>query len=174
MLNNREDAYRLLAQLGAPSRLIVHLQLVSEAAEQLMHAYEAIGLQFDSKLIELGVAVHDAGKIEHRAELDSPGSLHEPAGEQLLLANGVQPDVAHCCISHAAWNQPGVSLEEKTVALADKLWKGKREPDLELMVIDEVAWRLGRDRWDVFPDLDVVFENIAAGGAERLERSRAP
>lgn len=69
MLNNREDAYRLLMQLGAPSRLIVHLQLVSEAADQLIHAYEAIGLDFDSKLIELGVAVHDAGKIEYRIHL---------------------------------------------------------------------------------------------------------
>jgi hypothetical protein len=174
MLNNREDAYRLLMQLGAPSRLIVHLQLVSEAADQLIHAYEAIGLDFDSKLIELGVAVHDAGKIEYRTELESPGSLHEAAGEKLLLVNGVQADVAHCCISHAAWNQPGVSFEEKTIALADKLWKGKREPDLELMVIDEIALRLGRARWDVFPDLDMVFERIAAGGTERLERSRAP
>jgi hypothetical protein len=70
MLNNRDEAYRLLARLGAPSRLIVHLQLVAEAADQLVLAYEAIGLRFDSQLIELGVAVHDAGKIEHRAELD--------------------------------------------------------------------------------------------------------
>jgi hypothetical protein len=90
----------------------------------------------------------------------------------LLLAHGVQPDVARCCISHAAWNQPGVVLEEKTLALADRLWKGRRKQDLELMV-DETALRLARSRWDVFPDLDAVFENIAAGGPERPERSRA-
>ncbi len=91
----------------------------------------------------------------------------------MRLAQGVPPEGAHCCVSHAAWKQPGVSLEEKTVALADKLWKGKREQSLELMVIDEIALRLGRNRWDVFPDLDAVFEDIAAGGAERLQRSPA-
>jgi hypothetical protein len=68
---------------------------------------------------------------------------------------------------------PGVSLEERVVALADKLWKGKREPDLELNVIDEVAIRLGGSRWDVFEALDNTFEEIAAAGAERLELSRS-
>jgi len=58
------------------------------------------------------------------------------------------------------------------VALADKLWKGKREADLELTVIDEVAARLGISRWDVFELLDSTFENIAATATERLEQSR--
>lgn len=90
----------------------------------------------------------------------------------LLLANGVQPEVAQCCISHAAWKSDGVSFEERPVALADKLWKGKREADLELAVIDEIAHRLGCDRWDVFAQMDSVFEEIAVSGSERLQRSR--
>jgi hypothetical protein len=65
-----------------------------------------------------------------------------------------------------------VSLEERTVALADKLWKGKREAALELSIIDEIAERLGVSRWEVFERLDTAFEDIAAGGAERLEASR--
>jgi len=55
--------------------------------------------------------------------------------------------------------------------LADKLWKGKREADLELCVIDEIALRTGLSRWDIFAQLDTTFEEIAAGGEERLRRS---
>lgn len=173
MLTHRADAYRLLEALGAPAHLLLHLQLVGEAGDLLIHAYRSLGLLFNAPLIELGVAVHDAGKIEHPSELTQPGSLHELAGQKLLLANGVQPEVARCCVTHASWQGPGVSLEERTVALADKLWKGKREPELELLVVDEVAQRLRVGRWDVFEPLDCVFEEIAAGGVERLVRSQA-
>jgi len=65
-----------------------------------------------------------------------------------------------------------VSLEELLVALADKLWKGVRHAELERRVIDGVAGRLGSGFWDVFLELDTTLEEIAAGGAERLERSR--
>jgi len=154
-------------------RLIVHLQLVGEAADLLMQAYARFGIDFDAQLIELGAAIHDAGKILHPAELDEPGAEHEASGEALLLAHGVQPDVARCCVSHAAWQGADVSFEERSVALADKLWKGKREPALELRVVDDVAFRLGVGRWDVFAELDAVFEDIAAGASPRLERGRA-
>ena len=98
--------------------------------------------------------------------------MHEPAGEALLLAHGVQPDVARCCVTHAKWNGVDVSFEERSIALADKLWKGKREESLELAVIDDVAARLQLGRWDVFTRLDEVFEQIASEGPARLERSR--
>ncbi len=64
------------------------------------------------------------------------------------------------------------TLEELVIALADVLWKGKRNDMLEVRFIDAVAARLGRDRWDVFMPLDGVFEDIAAGGHDRLARSR--
>lgn len=38
-------------------------------------------------------------------------------------------------------------------------------------MIDTVAARLGKTRWDVFLELDTTFEEIAAAGANRLERS---
>jgi len=171
-LADRNDAYRLLEELGAAERLLVHVRLVGEAVDILVQAYIKLGLKVDGRLIELGAALHDAGKIEHPQELSEPGSLHELAGEALLLAHGVKPEIARCCVTHAAWDGPDVSLEERTVALADKLWKGKREAALELCVIDEVASRLGIDRWEMFGELDLVFEDIAADGAERLGRSR--
>ena len=173
MLHTRTDAYQLLSQLGASARLLTHLRLVGEAADMLIEKYNTMGLQFDAQLISLGVAIHDAGKILHPDELDGPGSLHEPAGETLLLEHGVQGKLARCCISHAQWRQAGLSLEELTVALADKLWKGKREEELELMVIKAIAAQQQLELWDIFTELDSIFETIAAGGTERLGRSKS-
>jgi hypothetical protein len=65
-----------------------------------------------------------------------------------------------------------VSLEELLVALADKLWKGKRDPELEQLVVDRTAAGARKERWDLFTHLDNAFEQIAAGRPERLERSR--
>jgi hypothetical protein len=65
-----------------------------------------------------------------------------------------------------------MTLEELLVALADKLWKGKRDQTLEQLVVDGVAARAAKDRWDLFTPLDDAFERIAAGGQERLDRSR--
>ena len=172
MLTNPEDAYDLLRHLGAPGRLLQHLRLVGEAADGLIAAYRDLGVECDERLIRLGVAVHDAGKVLHPDELDGPGSLHEQAGQALMLANGVPPEVAKSCVSHAAWDRVDATFEERTVALADKLWKGKREPELELLVVDGAAARLSTERWDIFERLDTVFEEIAAGGDERLRRSR--
>ncbi|WP_457325050.1 HD domain-containing protein [Roseateles sp. P5_E11] len=150
----------------------MHLQLVGEAADHLIDGYRSLGLDFDSHLIELGAAVHDAGKILHPGELKGPGAIHERAGQDLLLAHGVDPRVARCCVTHAKWQLSGVTFEERSVALADKLWKGKRDEALELAVIDGVAMRLQVARWDIFERLDAIFEAIASEAESRLERSR--
>ncbi len=65
-------------------------------------------------------------------------------------------------------------MEERTLALADKLWKRKRVAELELSIIDEIANRLGVSRWDIFERVDMAFENVAAGGEERIQASYNP
>jgi hypothetical protein len=120
----------------------------------------------------VGIVLHDAGKILVSAELDAPGGEHEPRGQELLLNHSVSPSLARICLSHARWSDMPVSLEELLVALSDKLWKGVRNAQLEERVINEVAKALNRDRWDLFVQLDSLFEDIAADGAARLERSR--
>lgn len=172
MIENTADAHALLKRLGASKRLLTHLQLVGEAADQLIRGYKDLGIPCDFKLVSLGVAIHDAGKILYPEELDGPGSQHEPAGETLLLSHGVHPNVARCCVTHADWQASNVSLEERTVALADKLWKGKRVEELEIMVIDQSAERVGKDRWALFTSLDSIFEEIASEGPSRLARSQ--
>ncbi|MFZ6731434.1 HD domain-containing protein [Undibacterium sp. Ji42W] len=172
MLNTTTDAYQLVSQLGATERLITHVKLVGEAADMLVAQFGEMDLVFDANLICLGAAIHDAGKILHPNELDGPGSLHEPAGEKMLLEQGVQSIIARCCVSHAQWQEDGLSLEELTVATADKLWKGKREAELEMKLIQAIVLQKQVVHWDIFTSLDDAFETIAASGSDRLERSR--
>ena len=100
-----------------------------------------------------------------------PGHSHEEAGQSLLIQHGVKPELARFCVTHAAWNAPERSLEDLLVALADKLWKGKREGDLEARVMDVLAKNTRREPWEVFDQLDAICEQIAADGASRLARS---
>jgi HD superfamily phosphodiesterase len=166
------EALRLLTEIGAPARLVRHAQLVGEAAEELIVGLAGLGVPLDAELVRVGVVLHDAGKSIHHAELDGPGCEHEPAGERLLLDHGATPDVARICRSHARWRDLAETLEELVVALADKLWKGARVVELETLVIDRAAGLTRRERWDLFTDLDAVFERIATGADERLARSR--
>lgn len=165
-----EEAFDVLKQIQAPPSLVRHAELVLEAGEALIDFLEELDFAFDRELIRAGVILHDAGKTLHPEELTGSGSEHEEAGERILLERGVDPAVARCCRSHAQWFEMDCTLEELVIALADKLWKGKRDSDLELTVIDRLAQLLGVERWDVFLHADSVFEVIAASGPERLLR----
>lgn len=171
MRRTPDEARRLLIELEAPARLVRHVQLVGEAAESILVAVTSAGASVNAELVRTGVLVHDIGKIWHPAELFGPGASHELTGERELLERGWDPDVARNCWTHARWTDAARTLEELLVALADKLWKGVRVADLEERVIDTIASRLGKDRWDVFPALSDAFDEIAALGPDRLERS---
>jgi hypothetical protein len=171
MPRTSEEAQRLLVELNTPARLRRHVQLVGEAAESILAAAAALGARLDADLVRAGVAVHDIGKIWHSAEFSGPGSSHELTGERALLERGWDPDVARMCWTHARWSDRSCSLEELLVALSDKLWKGVRVADLEERVIDALAIRLGKDRWDFYTRLTDAFDDVAASGPERLERS---
>ncbi|MEZ4223539.1 MAG: HD domain-containing protein [Polyangiaceae bacterium] len=169
--NSVASARELLQQLGAPPHLIRHVELVGEAGERLVAVIASLGVRANSELVRVGIVVHDAGKILHPDELHVPGAAHEPAGQDLLLQHGVSDEVARICVTHAQWSNHSVSLEELLVALSDKLWKGVRNLELEERVVREVARSLGKDYWDLFVELDNVFEQIAADGSDRLQRS---
>ena len=169
---NKDDAYAILDELDAPAHLKNHVDLVGEAAEALLKAMDALQVDINSEFVSAGVVIHDIGKIVHTEEMVGPGSEHETTGQEILLNRGVSAEYARVCISHARWETMECTLEELTIALSDKLWKGKRESTLELRVIDRVAEDLGKDRWDIYPDLDSAFENISSAGHERLQRSK--
>lgn len=162
-MTSPEEALALLEKLGATPWLIRHHELVLEAAQILCVRFRGeLGMVFDERLVLLGAALHDAGKILHPGEMRGPGHAHEAAGQELLIANGVPEDVARFCVTHAEWED--CALEDKLVALADKLWKGKRVDALEFSIC-------GSD-WNRFNHFDAICEAIAEGADDRLSRSR--
>ncbi|WP_405495991.1 HD domain-containing protein [Streptomyces sp. NBC_00096] len=117
-----------------------------------------------------GAATHDIGKAVHTAELSGPGSAHEQAGRELLLAHGFTPARARFAATHASWSAPAVSIEELLVSAADKVWKGKRVTDLEDLLIDRLvrASPPGTERWEAYLELDGLLARIAEGAEARL------
>jgi hypothetical protein len=160
-------AAELLRALSAPPRLGAHLRVVHDVAWSLT---DALGrrrpdLPFDTTAVLFGAATHDIGKVVHVEELSGPGSAHEQAGEDLLLRYGVPASLARFAGSHgSSWIRPDASLDDLLVSLADKIWKGKRVPELEHAVIEHT----GRTPWEAFLELDDVLAGLAAGADERL------
>lgn len=166
-----EAVYFLLTEHSTSSRLVRHAQFVVEAARQLTGQLTELAVGIDEHFVLIGAALHDAGKIKHPEELLQPGHLHEDAGEKFLLELGIDPKLARVCLSHNQWKTLDCSLEELTIALADNLWKGKRNDELEQLFLERVYFLFPQRRWDIFLELDTCFEAIASGGDSRLLRS---
>ncbi|GAA4606869.1 hypothetical protein BJY16_006043 [Actinoplanes octamycinicus] len=163
-------AAELLEAFGAPPRLGAHLRLVHDVAWRLTGWLAATypDLRFDREAVLFGAATHDIGKVVHPRELSGPGSRHEPAGRRLLLAAGVAPELARFAGSHGSWDAPGVTLEDLLVSVADKVWKAKRVPDLEQLLVDRLVAVSGQEPWQVFLTLDDHLDALAAGADGRL------
>ena len=161
-------ARQLLESLGAPPRLGAHLRVVHDVAVTLTGwTGPVLGhtqVDFDVPAVLFGAATHDIGKIRHPEELSGPGSRHELAGYSLLLSQGIEEASARFARTHGSWDAEDVTLEDLLVSLADKVWKGKRLPELE----QRVAARLGGPAWETFLALDDELERIAAGADARL------
>ncbi|WP_306208468.1 hypothetical protein [Actinoplanes sp. RD1] len=54
------------------------------------------------------------------------------------------------------------------MSVADKVWKGQRVPELEDLVVAELARTAGRERWEAFLLLDDILGELAAGADARL------
>lgn len=55
------------------------------------------------------------------------------------------------------------------MSLADKIWKNKRVPELEDLVVRELAAVSGRTVWEEFLDLDDLLTSVGEGADARLE-----
>lgn len=154
----------MLEVVDAPPRLAAHLLLVHDVACQLVDWVEEHGPKLDRDAVLFGAATHDIGKVRYPAELSGPGSQHEHAGYELLLEHGFPERLARFARTHASWNEPGIEFEDLMVSLADKVWKGKRVPDLEDLVVS----RLPGVPWEAFMALDDVLDRIAAAADVRL------
>ena len=169
-----EAPRRLCDTLRAPPRLVAHLTLVHDVALELTAALDEHfpGLNFDREAVLFGAATHDLGKVIHPEELTEPGKRHEAAGEALLIAHGVAPELARFARTHGRSDRPDSTLEDLVVALSDVVWKGKRISELDSRVAGTIAVATGRKDWEVWSDLDDILERLAAGADDRLQWQR--
>jgi HD superfamily phosphodiesterase len=163
-------AAALLEALEAPPRLAAHLRAVHDVAAQLVDWVEGRcpGLSVDREAVLFGAATHDIGKTVHTDELTGPGSSHEEAGRELLVAHGITPDLARFAATHASWSDPALALEDLLVSTADKVWKNKRVAKLEDLVVARLAEATGRQPWEEFLALDDLLGRIGDGAERRL------
>jgi hypothetical protein len=161
----------LLDALDAPPRLAAHLRAVHHAAWRLTGDLARVtpGLGFDRHAVLFGAATHDIGKTEYPHELSGPGHAHEEAGYRLLMRYGVPDALARFARTHGTWADPEqpLEIEDLLVSLADTVWKGRREADLEQLVTERIAVTTGCPQWEAFQRLDDIIEPVAAD-AERL------
>jgi hypothetical protein len=164
------SAADLLVSLQAPPRLGAHLRAVHDVAWQLTGwlAGTYPRLVFDRAAVLFGAATHDIGKIVHPEELSGPGSRHEDAGRRLLLDAGVDPRLARFAGSHGTWDSPTAGVEDHLVSVADKVWKARRVPDLEQLLVDRLVVVSGQEPWAAFLSLDDQLDALAAGADGRL------
>ncbi|MCX4974874.1 HD domain-containing protein [Streptomyces sp. NBC_00620] len=160
----------LLRKLDAPPRLAAHLRAVHDVAHRLVDWLEERqpALRFDRDAVLFGAATHDIGKTAHVGELSRPGSAHEEAGRELLLAQGVSAELARFAGTHAAWTGPDIGIEDLLVSVADKIWKNKRVQELEDLVVARLAEASGRTRREEFVAFDDVLGVLGDGADQRL------
>lgn len=160
----------VLHNVDAPPRLVAHLRAVHDVAGQLLDwiAGRDLDLGISPEAVLFGAATHDIGKTLHPAELSAAGSQHEEAGRELLMAQGVDSVMARFAATHAAWTTDEAGMEDLLVSLADKIWKNKRVPELEDLVVARLAAASGRPVWEEFLDLDSVLARIGDQADERL------
>jgi hypothetical protein len=160
----------LLLSTKASPRLKAHLTLVHDVAccltERLGTAWPK--LTYNAESVGIGAAIHDIGKAVHPEELSAPGHIHEQAGQKLLLENGWPEPLARFAVTHATDFSAANPMEDLLVALADKIWKGKREDALEQMVMHRIAAATGEEPWQVWLTLDDIFTDMASTADERL------
>lgn len=161
-------AEELLRELDAPPRLAAHLRAVHDAALDVLGWLRAQhpAVPVDHEAVLYGAATHDIGKCLHPAELSEPGSAHEEAGHRLLLARGVPERLARFARTHGSWTEAGTTFEDHLVSLADKVWKAKRVPELEQLVVDRLAGAV--PGWQVFMELDDLLTGVAGRADDRL------
>jgi hypothetical protein len=165
------EAQDILTKFGAAPRLIAHLTIVHDVADQLIQQLNIIWpmLEYDQKRVLFGAATHDVGKTICTNELTGPGTRHEEIGPQLLLENGFPEPYARFARTHAQWDQESsVQLEDLLVAFADTIWKGKRDEALEKELSRQIMLQCHDEVWDVYMKIDDLASDLAKGAHDRI------
>ena len=166
-----EDVVQVLQRIDVPPYLLAHLIVVHDVARRLV---VAVGrhwpaLSVDAGAVYFGAATHDIGKVRHEEELMAPGERHRAAGVKLLEEHGTPPRLARFARTHAAWREEvDVQVEDLLVAVADQVWKGGRDEDLETALLERLAASNDSELWEAYMTLDEVLTALAAEADRRL------
>lgn len=165
-----EKINQLLIELHTPQRLMRHLTIVHHTAHLLLTQIEFHwnSISIDKETVLFGAATHDIGKTKITEELFQKGKKHEETGRDLLIEKGFSPKYARFAFTHGNWSDATIELEDLIVALADKIWKGKRIDELEELTISKIAQKGNIDYWTVFTQIDLILEEISKGADKRL------
>ena len=165
------DVVPLLHGIEIPPYLLAHLIVVHDVARRLVVAIERHwpALSVDADAVYFGAATHDIGKVLHPEELKAPGERHRAAGVALLEEHEVAPHLARFARTHAAWREEEtVQVEDLLVALADQIWKGGRDEELETALLERLAASNDSALWEAYMTLDALLTTLAADADRRL------
>ena len=164
------EAEELLLHTKAPPRLRAHLCLVHDVACQLTAQISTSWpkLVIEEQAVHLGAATHDVGKAIHPHELSESGYAHEDAGRTLLLKYGWSEQASRFTVTHGRKLDANDQLEDLLVAIADNIWKGKRNETLEQALVARIAALSSQAPWQVWLTLDDILCHLAESAADRL------
>jgi len=150
-LPTRIHAIRFLSRIGCSKSVIDHCIVVSDLAAAIARACERSGIPVDVKLVEAASLLHDAGRsVTHDVR-------HGVLGGALARANGFDERIVRIIETHVGAGIPADeaeeiglpkrdfmprTIEEKIVAYADKLMKGKKRAEVD-EVLEEFSKTLG-------------------------------
>lgn len=157
----------MLADASLHAQLTRHLEMVHETAILLLKEVDKYikDDRIDPELVKLGAACHDLGKIFFPDEITGKGHKHEGTPVVMaLIDQGLNPNGAQFAWLHALRTQSD-DLNVLLVCLADTIWNGGRDTDLEM----KFCTTLGGDVWTHMTRLDGICERIALGGSKRLQ-----
>ena len=170
LLDLPNEVAELLEILNSPERLKKHLSIVHTTAFEILKQLKIVwpNLKMNQELILFGAATHDIGKTEITDELFGGGKRHELAGITILLIHGFTNEQSRFALTHGNWQDESLEIEDLLVALSDKIWKGNRVDDLEILLGQKLSSLLNCDYWEVYGKLDSILAQIALGADQKL------
>jgi hypothetical protein len=175
------EAKEALAKLSAPPRLIRHHEVVHEVAcrlvEGLLKKYPETPF-FNGRIVAFGASIHDIGKVSHPEEITGPGEKHEKAGPKVLEEVGLKHGNCfarlHSVIKefHKKGEIEMLATEVIMVALADVIWKGARDNDLEALLVGRITKATLVGSFEADAALDRIIGSISGHADQFLEYCR--
>ncbi|PJZ23965.1 hypothetical protein CH352_00915 [Leptospira hartskeerlii] len=152
-----ENLYHFQKELGVPERLLKHHEITLSVSIKIVDGLpKEIRAVLNSNVLLSGIFVHDIGKLFFQEELSIEGKYHEVAGRDFLLLIGMPEEIANFCISDEI-----NSIEKLIAAIADRIWTGVRDLDLEWDLIQIVSFMTGKEFWETYNQLDPLFEQTS-------------